>query len=123
MNSLLAIFFGGGLGSLLRFGIGKLVRLIYDGPFPLGTLFANLLSCGILALVLLLLSKYPLLSFPWKALLLIGFCGGLSTFSTFSLESFQLLRDGQWGWMLLNVGVSVGGCLLILYLILGDRAI
>ncbi len=119
MRTLLAIFIGGGAGSLLRYGIGRAVGSFHNAPFPLGTFFANILSCIVLALVMLGISKLPGSAFHWKALLIIGFCGGLSTFSTFSMESFQLLKEGYWEWSLLNIGTSVGGCLLILYLVGG----
>lgn len=119
MKTILAIFIGGGVGSLLRYGMGRIIALYYSGFFPLGTFLANILSCAVLGLVLLGISKVPELSFNWKALLVIGFCGGLSTFSTFSSESLQLMKEGYWGWTLLNVGGSIGLCMLLLYLLAG----
>lgn len=119
MKTLLAIFVGGGTGSLLRYGIGRLIFSSNSGLFPIGTLVANVLSCSILALVLFGLSKAPDLSYDWKAFMVIGFCGGLSTFSAFSVESLQLLKEGNWEMSLLNIGTSIGLCLFIIYLFAG----
>jgi CrcB protein len=119
MKALLAVFVGGGSGSLLRYGIGLLVGHFHRGVFPLATLLSNVLSCGVLALILGLLAKTPSPTLHWKALLVVGFCGGLSTFSTLSYESLQLLKAGHWEWMTLNLVSSLGLCLLILHLLGG----
>lgn len=105
---------------MLRYGIGLLVGQFHRGVFPLATFFSNVLSCGVLALVLGLLAKTPSPTLHWKAFLVIGFCGGLSTFSTLSFESLQLMKAGHWEWMALNLASSLGLCLLILYVFAGD---
>ncbi len=119
MNTAIAIFIGGGIGSMFRYGIGRAIHPFYGGLFPLGTFLANVAACGIMGGILWGLSKYPQLSGEWRPLLIVGFCGGLSTFSTFSSESLQLLRDGHWGWMLLNIGVSILFGMAILYWTVG----
>ncbi len=114
MMQLVAIFIGGGLGSLARFGVGKLVSSSAFGNFPIGTLSANLLSCIVLGLALGLYSD-KILADPWlRAFVVIGFCGGFSTFSTFSLETQQLLRDGHTMIALLNIAISVVFCVALL---------
>ena len=115
MMNLLAIFIGGGLGSLARFGVGKLVASNFSGNFPLGTLSANVLSCIVLGLAL---GAYAdkVLAEPWlRAFLVVGFCGGFSTFSTFSFETQQLLRDGHTVAAILNIVISVAFCVALLY--------
>lgn len=110
------VFFGGGCGAALRYGIGKLITNVYAGNFPLATLIANTISCIILGFVMVKLTNLSL-NENTKMFLIIGVCGGLSTFSTFSFETFELLKNGQWLWACLNVVVSVITCLLILLLI------
>ena len=100
------VFLGGGLGSVARYGVGRIVAQWTDTNFPLGTFLSNTFACVLLALVVYLIPLKP--ENTWlQPLVVIGFCGGFSTFSTFSNETVQLLANGNWGVALLNVLVSV----------------
>lgn len=87
------IFVGGGLGSLCRFGLGEWLNR--SEAYPWGTLLANGLSCIILGILVGLASKQSL-SGELRLLLITGFCGGFSTFSTFSNELLQMLRQANY---------------------------
>lgn len=101
----LIVFLGGGIGSVLRFGIGKLIP--FKGiSFPWATFLSNLLACLIFAIALLAIQKSP--KNEWiQPFLLVGICGGFSTFSTFSFENYQLFQSGNFGILLLNIFVSL----------------
>jgi CrcB protein len=114
MNVALAIFLGGGLGSLSRYGVSKLVMQIWSGKFPLGTLLANLFSCIVMGLVISYFSD-KITSQELKAFLLIGFCGGFSTFSTFSKETLDLVQSGNYLIAIANIIISLLFCFLILW--------
>lgn len=113
MYNLLMVFLGGGLGSLCRYGVGKLM-LNATPQFPSGTLIANILSCILLGYLFGITQKSGLAD-PAKLLWMTGFCGGFSTFSTFSLETFVLFETGQAGYALLNIGGSLIICLACIY--------
>jgi len=114
MNVVLAIFLGGGLGSVSRYGVAKLVLLIWKGQFPLGTLLANVLSCLVLGIAFSYFNG-KINSQELKAFVLIGFCGGFSTFSTFSKETLDLMQSGNLLIAIANVIISLLFCMLILW--------
>jgi CrcB protein len=101
-----AIFIGGGIGSMVRFAMTKFNGSADSNWFTLGTLLANLISCFILGIVISLHYKNG-----WndnlKLLLITGFCGGFSTFSTFSFELFNYLQKGSYWIAMLYVSASV----------------
>jgi CrcB protein len=113
MNYLL-VFLGGGLGSICRFGIAHLM----SGSklqFPWATTLANVLACFVLGALVALAMKNRLAD-GLVYFLIVGFCGGFSTFSTFTNETFQLMATAEYGKAFLNVGVSLLVCLGSLFL-------
>jgi CrcB protein len=117
-QSLILVFIGGGIGSVARYGIGKAVQSQLQWNFPLATFLANVVSCGIMAFTLFYFKEKPAFENIFKTFILIGFCGGLSTFSTFSYETFQLLEQGKKGFAILNVVLSLAMCLGVFYFFL-----
>ena len=109
------VFLGGGIGSMLRYFIG-LVFQRTSQSLPWATFFSNVLACSIFAAVLYYLNTKEPGSSSMKLFLLTGFCGGLSTFSSFGFETYLLMKEGMQLYALLNVLFSTGICLLIFYL-------
>ncbi len=122
MINIFAIFIGGGLGSLCRYGISKLNLNIINENFPLGTLVSNTLSCIIFAFALLYFNDKITSNTALKLLLLTGFCGGFSTFSTFSFETFELIKNGYYIYAVLNVLISVAIGIGTIFFILKNQS-
>ena len=91
MINILLVFVGGGIGSICRYGLGIMFN---PSQFPYGTLLANVLSCILLG-ILIGLNADKILKDHHKVLLMTGFCGGFSTFSTYSAEIVKLYQDGS----------------------------
>ena len=108
------IFLGGGIGSVLRYGIAWLLRHL-QLDFPVATLTANGLSCILLGF-LAGISTQGFFSPSVRAFFIIGVCGGFSTFSTFSYETLTLLQTGKYSSAFANMSISITVCLICLLL-------
>lgn len=108
---MILVFLGGGLGSLIRFGISKWVGTLHTHYFPFGTLAANVLACFALGVVLGLADTRHLLSPSAKIFWTLGFCGGFSTFSTFSGETISLFQSGFTLPAILYITASLALCI------------
>lgn len=111
--SYLWVAVGSALGGVLRFAIGKLL-LSFDVSigFPIGTVFINVLGSfiiGYFGTLTLHSGKYPV-SDNLRLFVMIGICGGFTTFSSFSLQTFDLMRSGAWGRVIANIVLSVVLC-------------
>ena len=104
---LLYVAVGSALGGVSRYLMGGLIQRLLDTTFPAGTLLINVSGSFLLGAILRYAIETPTLSPEIRAFLTIGFCGGYTTFSTFSYETVALLEDGEWTRAGLYVGASV----------------
>ena len=109
------VFLGGGAGSILRYGIGLLAQKLAT-TLPVATFISNLSACFIFGICLSVLQQKEISSASLRLLILTGFCGGLSTFSTFGYETYLLMARGQLNYAILNSVFSVAACITIFYL-------
>jgi CrcB protein len=99
---------GGAIGALARYGMGGLVQqALKTASFPAGTLAVNLTGCLLIGFGGGLIESRQFFSPEMRAFIFIGFLGSFTTFSTFGLESFNLVRDGQWLLATVNICLSV----------------
>ncbi len=98
---------GSALGGASRYLLGGLVQRAGDTGFPLGTLVVNITGSFLLGLFLRYAVDTPTITPEWRAFLTVGFCGGYTTFSTFSYETVALMEDGEWTRAGFYVGLSL----------------
>ncbi|UQB43227.1 fluoride efflux transporter CrcB [Thiomicrospira microaerophila] len=108
----LAIAVGGALGAVARFALSHQTYLWLGKEFAWGTLAVNVIGSFFMGLLTILLINKFAVSPEWKALIIVGFLGSFTTFSTFSYESLQFIQTGEWAKAALNIFVSVMACLI-----------
>jgi CrcB protein len=108
---ILLVFGGGAIGSVWRYWLSGVVAERFGEVFPLGTLVVNVIGSLLIGLFAGALSHHPKPNIWLEPFLIIGICGGLTTFSSFSLQTWTLLRSERWGLALLNIVLSTALCL------------
>lgn len=116
MNSLspaafVAVGCGAVLGAWIRWGFGLWLN-DSNKFFGVGTLVANLVGGLLIGITLAYFARYPEVDPLWRMALITGFLGALTTFSTFSAESLQLMQRGEFSWAIFHTALHVVGCLL-----------
>jgi CrcB protein len=116
MKGIIFVGIGGAIGSVMRYILGSVGTHYFKGTFPLATFITNFLGCIIIGLLIGYFGKSNEINPQLKLLLITGFCGGFTTFSTFAAENVQLMENGNYGLLFANVVGSVvlgiGGVIL-----------
>ena len=112
MNTYIAIAFGGALGAMFRFWLHTAVQRFNGSSFPLGTFAVNVLGSFLIGVFFVVLAEKAQLSETWRPLIVIGFLGAMTTFSTFSLDALLLFEQGNYNTALFYIVSSVALCLL-----------
>ena len=126
LKSLMVIAVGASLGAWLRWLLGMKLNALFP-TIPPGTVVANMVGGYIIGLAIAFLVASPSLSPEWRLLIITGFCGGLTTFSTFSAETVALIQEGRLLWALASISLHVVGSLamtaagLVSYQMIGTR--
>jgi CrcB protein len=107
-KAIVAISVGASLGAVFRWWLGTVLNP-YFPTIPLGTVAANLIGGYIIGLAVAVFSTYSALAPEWRLFVITGFCGGLTTFSTFSAEVVTLLQQGRALWACAAAGVHLFG--------------
>ena len=115
LPSILAIFFGAGFGALLRAGFNVLT-VGAASVIPLGTLLSNMVGGYLVGLAVAYFGNNPQLSPEWKLLVVTGFLGGLTTFSSFSAEVVSFIQRGEFTWALGTALLHLFGSLVLTFL-------
>ena len=98
---------GGFIGTISRFLVSRYFQNLFLSSFPFGTFIVNVSGCLLIGLFYGLAQKGNFLNPEWRMLLIVGFCGGFTTFSTFASENLALLKDGNFFYFALYTGLSV----------------
>jgi CrcB protein len=122
---ILLIGLAGAMGTLVRYFIGVWAGRTLGTTFPYGTLIVNLAGCFLIAGITHVALSSTLISPTMRLTLTTGFLGGLTTYSSFNLETTSLLRERAWGAGLLNLGLTVVGCFVagLLGLVVAKRLV
>jgi fluoride exporter len=110
--AILLVFLGGAIGSMWRYWWSGLVAQRFGEIFPFGTLIVNIVGSTIIGIFVGLLMRVSnsLLAATLQQFLVVGICGGLTTFSSFGLQTYNLIVDGRWLSALSNIVFSTGLC-------------
>jgi len=108
LNSILAISLGASIGAVSRWLLGSALNTMFP-TIPPGTLAANLIGGYLIGVAMALFANHPGLSPEWRLLVITGFLGGLTTFSTFSAEVVTLIQQGRMLWAAAAIAVHVLG--------------
>lgn len=112
MEKYLFIGLGGFLGSIARFGLSTVVYRFAGESFPYGTLTVNVIGCFLIGLLMTVLQDRFIIQPNLRMFIVIGILGGFTTFSSFSFETFALIRAGNFIDAVMNSVYSVAGCLI-----------
>ena len=116
LKKILIIGSGGFVGSVTRYFVSKLNLALDFHSIPIGTMLANVLGCYIIGVLTGIAEKSVLLTLEWRLFLMVGFCGGFTTFSSFANENLMLLHSGAFLSILLYTGLSIFLGFLAVYL-------
>jgi CrcB protein len=105
--NILIIGIGGFVGAVSRYGLALWIGQRWGRSFPLGTFVINVSGSFLIGLLMTLMVERFTENFQWRLLLVVGFLGAYTTFSTFEYETGALLKDGEWTFAMLNVILSV----------------
>ena len=111
LNAVLAISVGSTLGALLRWQLGLRLNEVFP-TLPPGTLVANIIGGYIIGVAVAYFANASDIAPEWRLLIITGFCGGLTTFSTFSAEVVTLLQAGRIGWAATSIAIHVSSSLV-----------
>jgi CrcB protein len=114
LDALLAVFLGGALGGLARYGLARLIP-VTPGHFPWATLITNVLGCALIGILMVFVLEVPGPHRLARPFLAVGFLGGFTTLSTFAVESDRLVSSGNTNIALAYLVASVGLCLLAVW--------
>jgi CrcB protein len=107
LKNILYVGIGGSIGSMSRFMLSVYISKIFDKPFPLATMLINIIGSAIIGAIFGLFDRGNLITPELRILLATGFCGGFTTFSTFSYEVMKLLQDGEIIYAVIYIILSV----------------
>ena len=107
MKNLLLIGLGGSIGSIARYLVSRLCASVEWMSVPLGTLAVNVLGSLLIGFLIGISEKSPLLTVELRMFLMVGLCGGFTTFSSFTGENLMLMRNGQFLSLFLYTGLSI----------------
>ena len=122
LPSLLAIAIGASAGAVLRWLLALWLNALWPA-LPPGTLLANLIGGYLIGLAMSVFSHIPSLPVEWRLMIVTGFLGGLTTFSTFSVEVVTLLQNEKYAWGMAAIALHVGGSLIATFLGIATFAI
>ena len=109
MNYLVFIALGGASGAVARYLLAGWVHQLWEGKLPLGTLLVNVVGSAAIGVVFVLVVEKQMLHPDWRGVLMVGFLGAFTTFSTFSLETINMMEAGHW---VHAIGYMLGSAIL-----------